>query len=100
MAFTNGFITDDLQFEHYDKHVVRQREFPHISTEEQYVESADEFCGGPVGPNVLVHIRSYDGAELRYNTITNEFGMTNSSGCIVTYFKPSAGARYFHRNCR
>jgi pyocin large subunit-like protein len=96
---TNGFLTDDLLEEHFDKHVIRKKDFPHITTELEYLEEADTFCGGVLGANTQEHIRSYDGAKLRYNKKTNVFGIVDSNGFIRTYYKPSGGERYFRSVC-
>lgn len=96
---TNGFLDDDELMAHFEKHVIRQREFPHITTKIQYLEEADNFCGGVLDSNTEEHIRSYDGAMLRYNRVTNVFGILGVDRFIRTYYKPSAGERYFRRKC-
>ncbi len=97
---TKGFLDDNELGDHFDKHVIRQREFPGVTTKEKYLELADTFCGGAMDSNTQEHIRSYDGAIIRYNTVTNEFGIVGVDGYIRTYYKPSAGERYFRRQCK
>jgi len=97
--FTNGF--EELKLgEKFDKHVTNQNEFPHITTEDEYLDAADSFCGGAMDANTEEHIRSYDSARIRYNRVTNEFGIVGADGYIKTYYKPSAGERYFRRQCK
>lgn len=99
MLYTKGFVDDITLGEKFDKHVIVQREFPGVTTEFEYLELADTFCGGTIDSDTEECIRSYDGARLRYNKITNEFGIVGSDGFIRTYYKPTAGERYFRRNC-
>jgi len=57
-------------------------------TEAEYEALADTFLGGPNDPNTLECIRRRDGALLRYNPVTNEYGVLRKNGIIKTYFKP------------
>lgn len=99
MPYTNGFVDAATLTHKFDKHVILQGEFPGVTTEAEYFTLADEFCGGARDANTQEHIRSYDSAVLRYNRITNEFGIVGNDGFIRTYYKPTAGERYFIRNC-
>lgn len=98
---TKGFFQNEADElgEHFDKHVIRQKEFPHITTENEYLEEADLFLGGAKNTDTEEHIRTTDGALLRYNRKTNVFGVLGSDGYIRTYYKPSSGEKYFRRNC-
>ncbi len=100
MPYTKGFVDDDTLTEKFDKHVILQSEFPGVTTKAEYFNLADEFCGGARDANTQEHTRSYDGAILRYNKNTNEFGIVGNDGFIRAYYKPSAGERYFIRNCK
>ncbi len=84
MPYTKGFVNDDTLTEKFDKHVILQGEFPGVITEAEYFKLADDFCGGVKEANTQEHIRSYDGAVLRYNKTTNEFGIVGSDGFIRT----------------
>lgn len=96
---TRGFLTDDDLNDHFTKHVIVQGDIAGVATETEYLEMADNFCGGVMDANTEDHIRSTDGARLIYNRVTNEFGIVGSDGFIRTYYKPSAGERYFRRQC-
>lgn len=95
MPYTKGFENSALLSDHFRKH----RHHFGCTTEAEYETMADEFCGGVMDANTQEHIRSYDGAVLRYNTATSEFGIVGSDNFIKTYFKPSQGIRYFTRKC-
>jgi len=95
VPFTNGFANQTLLIEHFTKH---HHEFG-CTTASEYESLADAFCGGPLTPSTSEHIRSYDGTVIRYNIVTNEIGFLDANGYILTYFKPSAGLKYFNRKC-
>ncbi len=95
MPYTNGFANPALLSDHFTKH---KNDFG-CTTEQDYETMADEFCGGVMDTNTQEYIRSYDGAVIRYNSITNEFGVVGNDDIIKTYFKPSQGMRYFQRKC-
>lgn len=94
-SFTNGFKTAASRNDHFNKH---GHHFS-VVTEIQYEELADGFCGGKMDSNTTEFIRSNDNAVIRYNIITNEFGIVGNDGYIKTYFKPSRGHNYFLKNC-
>ncbi len=96
---TRGFLNDNELNDHFTKHVLVQGDIVGVTNETEYLELADNFCGGVRDANTDEYIRSTDGAILRYNRITNEFGIVGSDGFIRTYYKPSAGERYFRRQC-
>jgi pyocin large subunit-like protein len=81
--------------DHFDKH---RGEFGAL-TEADYAALAEAFCCGSLGAHTEEHVRTTDGAILRYNRVTNEFGVLGSDGYIKTYFKPSAGRGYYQRKC-
>lgn len=95
MPQTNGFQNSVALTDHFVKH----RDDFGVTTEAQYEQLADVFCGGPMDANTTQHIRSSDGAILRYNSVTNEFGVVGTDGCIRTYFKPRQGIAYYLRSC-
>ncbi len=96
---TKGFLDTGELIDHFVKHVTTQGDITGITTEIEYLELADNFCAGPLDSNTVEHIRSYDGATIRYNTVSNEFGIVGSDGYIKTYYKPTANGRYFRRQC-
>jgi pyocin large subunit-like protein len=68
---------------HHAKH---QSQFPGINPGE-YEALADAFLRRPPAPELRECTRKR-GDFLRYNTITEEFGILSGSGVIRTYFRP------------
>jgi hypothetical protein len=71
-------------------------------TAAEYQTKADEFLGGQRGKDTLECSRK-DGALLRYNPVTGEFGVL-ANGVIKTYFKPflrqpARAAQYYRDQC-
>lgn len=87
-VYTSGFLNSRLQARHFQKHVLEKNEFG-VLTEEEYLENADRFVGEPLDANTQVYYRKY-GAEagdmVRYNSVTNEYGVLSKDGFIITYF--------------
>jgi filamentous hemagglutinin len=97
VPYTQGF-EPGLDQEHYNEHVVQQREFGNI-TLKQYCDMADHFLGCPLDPaTTLEHIRQPGGDVLRYNDSTREFGVLHIGGVIGTYFKVTLGRHPFATN--
>lgn len=88
------FASKKLYDEHYQKHVITQKEFGDI-TQEEYLEMANVFLNS-TGDNILTKTED-DGDMLFYNVETNEFAVLRTDGVIRTYFKPSAGIDYWNR---
>lgn len=95
MPFTRGFETSAELTDHFVKH---RAEFG-VSTKEDYEALADAFCGGPRDASTQECSRRRDRAILRYNPVTNEFGVLHTNNYIGTYFKLSRGIRYFQEQC-
>ena len=96
------FRSDGDRADHYKKH---RAEFnPPLADAEDYGRKADTFLSGPRGQYTLEHTRQ-DGAVLRYNPLTDEFGIIGPDGHIRTYFRPTRGlrpaesAQYFQKKC-
>jgi RHS repeat-associated protein len=88
------FKSQKLLDTHYDKHAVKQGEFGKI-TKTEYLDRAQKLVTSKPGGNILTKTRT-NGDTMYYNKSTNEFGVTNASGNIRTYFKPSDGIGYFN----
>lgn len=88
------FRTDELLTEHYEKHVVLQKEFGDI-TKEEYLALAVRLVEHPAA-SVLTKADS-DGNKLFYDPDTNEFAVLSDDGYIRTFFKPSGGQSYYDR---
>ena len=90
MPYTLGFLDKELLAQHFDEHHL---EFG-AATEEEYELLADTFLGSPLDPGAQECIRVSNGDIIRYNRITDEFGVLSAAGVIRTYFKPNP---IFHR---
>jgi len=77
------------------KYKVHGSEFGLVS-EAEYFALADAFMGGPKGSPTMERTRA-DGALVRYNEATEEFGIL-SGGYIRTYFKPDPAEHSFVNN--
>jgi pyocin large subunit-like protein len=105
MPFTNGFMNTDELMEHFTDHAI---EFG-VSTPQAYLDLADAFLGGPVtkGTMECTRIVRWRGDRVRYNTVTEEFGVMTRQRVIITYFKPvptiehefATNEEYFDNNC-
>lgn len=56
--------------------------------EADYETKAAGFLDGPVPGNTNECIRKSDGARIRWNYVTQEFGIVSADGFIQTYFEP------------
>jgi len=71
-----------LLVQHYD----RLRQEVGATDAVHYLALADRFLGGPIGPTVRECMRRSDGATIRWDYVSQEFGILNASGYIVTYY--------------
>jgi hypothetical protein len=99
VAPTYKFGTPADLADHFQKHRVEVG----ATSEAEYEAKAAAFLGGQRGQHTLQCTRK-DGALLRYNPITGEFGVL-ANGLIKTYFKPFMGrpamaAHYFQVECQ
>ncbi len=90
-----GFSTREKLVAHYKKH---GREFGSITLNE-YLHQAQELRDRPEGGNILEAVRA-DGVIVRFDRKTGAFIAFNPDGIIRTYFRPSAGEKYFRRQIR
>lgn len=97
---TNGFDPDLLE-EHFYRHRADFR----VASPEAYEARADAFMGRPLAPPVLECERG-NGDILRYNEVTQEFGIMTAMGIVRTYFKPDpdrhgmiSNLEYFESGC-
>lgn len=90
-----NFRTAKQLDEHYEKHVLIQKEFGPI-TKEAYLRGAQKLYSEIAdGTNILTKTRLSDKATLIYKPSTNEFLAVSSDGYIKTYFKPKDGIKYW-----
>jgi len=107
VPFTRGFPSRSYLIDKFDKHVAVGQEFD-VATEDEYERRADTFLGGELNPQTTREgRRRSDGAKLRYNEHTEEFGILSVENVIVTYFKPDPAIhgkannlQYFYAECR
>jgi len=88
VPFTKGFASWADLSDHFTKHVLQRRELS-VATEAEYEALADAFLGGPMDQHTEECVRPRDHDKIRFNKITNEFGVLRSDGYIRTYFRAS-----------
>jgi hypothetical protein len=71
-----------------------------------YETRAGSFLGGPQGLTTLHHVGTLGGDVLRFDTVTEEFGILSARGTIRTYFRPdpmihglATNLAYFLQEC-
>jgi predicted TIM-barrel fold metal-dependent hydrolase len=91
---TNGFHVGE-RLNHFDRH---RDEYPWID-QFAYEEAADEFLTKEPPPSAKECLRR-NGARIRYDTASFEFGIVSTDNHIVTYFyRRTNGLEYFKREC-
>jgi hypothetical protein len=100
--YTKGFSTEARFIDHSTRHGALLG----CHTDRQYLKRADSFCGGIRSATTLECIRMREGDKLRYNTMTEEFGVLSSDNVIKTYYilttaivKHGSGLAYFQSEC-
>ena len=53
-----------------------------------YEAKADAFLNCPLSADCEERIRARDNAMIRFNTVTDEFGVVSDDGFLLTYYKP------------
>lgn len=84
------FRNDKLLDQHFEKH---GSEFDYATVDE-YVQGANKVINDE---RTLHKIEAEDGDDVYYLEETNEFVIVSTDGYLRTYFKPSAGRKYFDR---
>ncbi len=79
-VFLDGVTTQN----HIDRH---GSDFGAQSAAE-YLRQADDFMTGPPAVGTLERVRLVDGALVRFNPDTDEFGVLHANGLLGTYFRP------------
>ena len=85
------FASQQLFDSHFEKH---GQEFGNI-TQEEYLEQVNALVQSSV-EDVLTKTRS-NGDVMYYRESTNEFAVKSARDVIKTYFRPSDGIDYYHR---
>ena len=87
------FADDKLRQRHFRDHGSNVG----AASEKEYLNLANKFFDQPSGGNLLEIIRS-NGDVVRFNKITDEFGVLRKDGVIRTYFKPDPRIHGFPTN--
>jgi pyocin large subunit-like protein len=99
VPYTRGFRTVDDLRRHFIKHGA---DFA-CATSLSYEALADAFLGGPLGQDVAECTRP-GGDRVRYNQVTQAFGVLGADGFIRTYLILKRNAvhnqTYFQEQCR
>lgn len=89
---TKGFqtVTFDL-VGHYDDHVLQNGEFPEVKNMEEYLFLADDFWGRRADNVKILECQRRNAVgqpsdTIRYNTVTEEYGVRSRFGVIRTHF--------------
>src|SRR5687767_2199638 len=87
---------------HYGSHVLNKSEFPLVLSQDDYLYLADCFLGKPLDATTLecqrTNLDGSMGDVVRYNTVTQEFGILSAYGIIRTYFMPDPAEHSFPTN--
>ena len=98
LVFTHGF----RDYNELRRHFISHGGALGCATSLGYEAMADAFLGGPIGADVAECPRGGD--LVRYNQVTQEFGVLTSGGVIRTYLilrkSPVQNRLYFLRNCK
>lgn len=81
---SKGTFSDHAMLDHYNRH---GQDFG-AKTPADYERLADLFLNGPRPVGALDQTRT-NGDLVRYNPITDEFGIATPDGTIRTYFEPN-----------
>lgn len=91
-ARERGFRSEQDFEDHYQKH---KGEYGNISREE-YLKRAQTLRDTPPDGKNVKEIQRGDDRTSKYDTRSNDFGVYERDGTVVTYFKPTQGERYFN----
>jgi pyocin large subunit-like protein len=101
VPYTRGFRDPGYLADHFLRHGIDVG----ATNETEYELLADSFLGAPLAPGVQEGFRR-NGDILRYNIITEEFGVLSRDGFIKTYYKPNpsihgeaTNLQYFQKEC-
>ena len=94
--YTAGFIDFDDFVYHFYGHSAEIG----INDWIEFAGWVDRFCGGPKDSDTDECQRNSDGAILRYNNVSNVFGVLHADNLIGTCFRPDEGRVYFEDKCK
>jgi len=81
---------------HYQKHVVKQKEWENIISQDEYLRKSQKFLNSNFEDKDIDMFISKKGWLFKYNRRTNEFGLGHPEGTISSYFKPKEGINYWY----
>jgi hypothetical protein len=91
-----GFSSPKRLMKHFEEH---NDEFdPSFVSPEHYQATGANFMSGDRPEGVIqgkLGAGYFKGDVIRYNTITNEFGMKSGQGVLRTFYKPADGIDHF-----
>ncbi len=88
------FRNERLLEEHFDKHGSEFKDDFGYKNAEEYEKGASDVINNP---DALYKLESEDKDHVYYLEETNEFVVLSQDGYIRTYFRPSAGKKYFDK---
>jgi hypothetical protein len=94
-----GFRNEGLLEEHYEDHkgdYGKNGKGEYISREE-YLERAKNLRDTPADGKNILEIHRGDDRISKYDRRTNDFGVYERDGTVVTYYRPKDGEPYFYR---
>ncbi len=90
-----------------DHHFERHGEEVSAKTADEYEKLADAFMTGPLRQGMRHCVRLRDGALIRFDPATSEYGVQNADGNINTFMllvipptSTDTPAQYFERDCK
>ena len=89
-----SFHTPKKFNEHFERHVIKQKEWNDVFTKKDYLKKAQNFLNSK-GSNIDSFV-SRDGWLFKYNKATNEFGLGHPNGTISTFYRPKDGMNYWY----
>ncbi|GAB2617072.1 hypothetical protein [Kribbella endophytica] len=111
LALVGNFSNERLAFAHYAKHVKgintamgkntlrsKSPDLAGLGTYPAYVDAARAFMGSGARPGTIEGLRLRDGALIRLDPVTGEFGVRRSDGVIASYFVPDDPLGYFWKD--
>ena len=104
MALTNGFANVGRLMSHFYDHAQKLG----VATPGEYLERAEQFIAGPISKGTMECRRAFTrpGDCVRYNTVTDEYGVMTRQRVILTYYIAdpaihghATNLEYFEVNC-
>ena len=103
MPYTNGFSWTGSLRRHFKDHRHDVLSLG-ITTEAEYLAWADNFVGGPIATGETLECLRPSGDRVRYNPITDEFGVLDTTTGVIRTFWVLQGSKadnlaFYHKQC-